>query len=90
MIIVSVQQMYSALSQFQLECLRLVLEKAICRRSFQDTLGRFLSKHKEEFDVIDGRSAKDFPRFVDILQAFPIVRLHSKYVTPAAVIDEAV
>lgn len=25
-----------------------------------------------------------------MLRAFPVVRLHSKYVTPAAVIDEAV
>lgn len=33
-LIVSIQQMYSALSQFQLECLRLVLEKAISKQSF--------------------------------------------------------
>ena len=40
--------------------------------------------------MIDDKSTKNYPHFVNILQAFPAVRLHSKYVTPAVVIDEAV
>ena len=49
-----------------------------------------MNRHRQEFDLIGGESAKNFPVFLNILQAFPVVKLHSKYVAPAAVIDEAV
>lgn len=67
-----------------------MLEKAICKRSFCNTLDKFLNRHKQEFDLVDGESAKNYPVFVNVLQAFPVVKLHSKYVAPTAVIDEAV